>query len=187
MNYDEVRDILRNPLHREWTLQGFGMLRTYITKEIRLHVWDDRFATANVSVMHTHPWDFTSDVVVGEMWNFRFRECNDSFGPVTHNRQLLQCGAGGGVKEEPSLVRMLECSREIVSETCSYNESADETHISIPTRGCVTLVTRTFRFDTEHAYVYWPVGTQWVSAEPRKATDSEVHTICDHSIRKYFS
>ncbi len=43
--------------------------------------------------------------------------------------------------------------------------------------GTVSLVTRTFLEDTEHAQVYIPAGQSWVSAEPRNATDDEVERI----------
>ena len=45
-----------------WSLQGLGMFRLYLSHEKRLHVWDARFRTSDVSVIHTHPWHFTSEV-----------------------------------------------------------------------------------------------------------------------------
>ncbi len=51
----------------EWSLQGFGMLRLYLSKEVRLHVWDDRYAVKNVTTIHTHPWHFRSTVLFGEL------------------------------------------------------------------------------------------------------------------------
>lgn len=66
---DLVRPILADPLAdgREWTIQGLGMLRTYLgdDKTNRLHVWHSGAQVPDVTMMHTHPWAFTSIVLAG--------------------------------------------------------------------------------------------------------------------------
>jgi hypothetical protein len=41
-----VLQILANPFDYKWTIQGFGMLRTYLDSEHseRLHIWDPDIA-----------------------------------------------------------------------------------------------------------------------------------------------
>ena len=34
------KEVFEAYLEREWTIQGLGMLRTYLVPENRLHVWD---------------------------------------------------------------------------------------------------------------------------------------------------
>src|SRR6185503_17239495 len=70
-----VRDVLETPHDRIWTLQGFGMLRTYLGDDMnmRLHVWDARHAAPNVSSIHNHPWGFTSLILSGEMENVLYQ------------------------------------------------------------------------------------------------------------------
>ena len=69
-----VRDVLEHPYPREWTVQGFGMLRTYLDpdKRFRLNVWHSKLAIPNVSIVHDHPWHFTSWVMGGNFTNVRY-------------------------------------------------------------------------------------------------------------------
>ena len=90
-----VQEIIRNPLiYPGWSLQGFGMLRLYLTKEIRLHVWDTAYQVPNVSLLHDHPWDFTSVVIAGCMEN---RLYSQGHGTPFEFATIL-CGTGGGIK-----------------------------------------------------------------------------------------
>lgn len=185
-----VLDILRKPLEREWSLQGLGMLRTYINPELRLHVWDPRFKFAEVSEMHTHPWNFHSIVIAGEVRNTRFVEVSDddflqNAGLV--NRQQIFCGVGGGLCDEASSqVRLREQPSEIYTAGDAYSQLADEIHVSTPEAGTVTLVHREVVGDADHAFVFWPVGEEWVTAEPRPATTAEIEAICSNALVTWF-
>jgi hypothetical protein len=54
-----VRSILEDPM-RQWTVQGLGMLRTYLPDNARLHIWNPALKFEEVSEHHTHPWDLVS-------------------------------------------------------------------------------------------------------------------------------
>lgn len=165
-----------------WTLQGLGMLRLYLTddKSVRLHVWDDRHAFPGASEMHTHPWDMKSTVLSGTVENIRYSECHPQCIPPAGSpycRQSIFCGEGGGLEGDPIAIGIVPFSPELYLRGDSYQQSAGEIHVSRPTLGAVTLVERSFRGDVDHAYVYWPADTEWVSAEPRPATLEEVREI----------
>lgn len=181
-----VESILLDPHDRPWTLQGLGMLRTYLTGDhaVRLHVWDPRYATPGASPMHTHPWDMVSTVVAGELWNRKFEAMSvDHETPApTHMAQRIYCGMGGGLEGEPETVFVRGPRSTYVQEGASYTQRAHEIHISDPEMGTVTVVERTFGTDVDHAYVYWPVGTRWGSAEPRAATRDEVTEIMETAL-----
>lgn len=71
----EVLDLLKHPEGLPWTIQGFGMLRLYITDDQiwRLHIWDtEEMAVEDVTRTHDHPWDFDSRILSGELRNLRF-------------------------------------------------------------------------------------------------------------------
>lgn len=183
-----VKKILEKPSGHDWSLQGFGMLRLYLSDEVRLHVWDSRYAVDDVSTVHTHPWDFRSLVVAGEIINRRFDEYEtpgsefrslDGF-----RRQTIKCGEGGGLVGTPEDVWLRGGTPEVYLEGESYVQAAHEIHASLPRDGTVTIVTREFKEDTEHAYVYFE--GEWVSAEPRRATLGEVITICRRSLERWF-
>lgn len=170
-----VKTILTRPLDHDWSYQGFGMLRLYLgrAKEYRLQIWDPSQATANVSNIHTHPWDFESYVVCGAVYNTRYAV--DPQGGMTMNRARLKCGEDACLVAPTQKVRLEPQSYERYSAGQSYTQRAYEVHKSEPEPGTITLLRRVFSSeDVDHADVYWPVGEEWVDAEPRAAARAEV-------------
>lgn len=160
-----VRAILEKWASYEWTVQGFGMVRTKIANVGRIHVWDSRLRTPLVSDMHAHPWSLRSTVISGELINQRF--CRDGEGmPYMHSR--IATGEGGGLLGEPELVSMSGLTPEAYRSDDCYEQSADEIHRTIPQDGTVTLLERALGPPLQETSVYWPAGTDWVSAEPHK-------------------
>jgi hypothetical protein len=188
MNHAAIKALARGILQRaesfDWTLQGLGMLRTYLSKEVRLHVWDDRYAVRGVSTMHTHPWDFESLVVAGVLINKRYRVGDHG---LPYNAQELRCGPGGCLKSSPYLVYLNQAPGvEAYTDGELYTQRADEIHVTKPQRGTVTLIHRRFHEDEDTARVYWPRGSRWVSAEPRPATPEEIQEITSHALSTWF-
>lgn len=178
---DAVHQILQHATAFDWSLQGLGMLRMYLSREVRLHVWDGRFAVPDASIIHTHPWDFESRVISGEVRQFRYSENN---GVHTHKRQAILCGPSGCADGEPVLVSLGREPLETYGTGTSYTQFAAEIHESLPTPGTVTVVERTFHEDTEHAFVYYQ-GETWVEATPRPATLDEVTAITSLALRRW--
>lgn len=182
--------VLSNPGSYEWTLQGFGMLRTYLDhkKNWRLHVWDDRYRVAGVSDMHTHPWHFTSYVLAGIVENYRYAHARlaASQAPEPFMEQRLRCGVGGGLEGEPETTWLVKGERELYRESDVYKQKAHEIHVSVPRNGTVTLVRREFLDDTEHASVFWPINEEWVTAEPEAASRVVVKRICAEALNLWF-
>lgn len=187
-----VRDILAHPFRRDdWTLQGFGMLRTYLTPELRLHVWDSRYSNG-ASPVHDHPWDFVSYVVAGAVVNCRFAESIGN--EVLDDKQLsvwrrtIRPGEGLQVigTDVPVTLKVLSVDR--VGARQWYFQDAAEIHESKPIDGTVTLVNRKRPVQMpDIARSYYAKGTSWVSGEPRKATPEEVESICAYSLARWFS
>lgn len=190
-----VRSILENWTRHSWSLQGFGMLRTYVSRELRLHVWDRRFAVSGVSTIHDHPWNFESSVVVGRIVNTRYR-----VHPCTHTdaqvdalrlrspfvKMRIVCGPGGGADRtmlaQRSRVWLEPVEPETYEAGSTYRQEASEVHHTSYDDGTVTLVDREFLPDAEHAHVFYRAGEEWVSAEPREATPDEVSTIVERAL-----
>jgi hypothetical protein len=193
-----VRDLVRDLLERErdaasvgehvrdWSLQGLGMLRTYLDpgRTLRLHVWDGEFQAPGVSQMHTHPWDMESYVVSGHITNTKFQQEAPGYG-YGYSRQTILCGEGGGLEGEPEEVWLTPAVREEIGAGGVYRQTADEIHVSSPEDGTVTVVRRVFGSDRDRAYVFWPKGTEWGSAEPRAATGAEVNSICARALARW--
>lgn len=176
-----VEEHLRSPdtVEAGWTVQGFGMIRTYVgplsnRKKFRLNIWDDRLTVPNVSTVHDHPWDFESHIVAGVFVNQRYAILPPSeYGCPTHSYTTIKTGTGGGLESAPvQACGLRRAAPEMYQAGATYAQVADEVHESLPARGTVTINERVG--DTEHARVFWPIGTEWVSAEPREATIREV-------------
>ncbi len=187
-----VSSILRDE-HREWTVQGFGFLRTYFgpadaPKKFRLNLWDSRFTVPNVSTIHDHPWSLKSLIVAGRLWNQRYTlEQRESYSPCfpTHAFTIIKTGEGGGLEKSPiQTCNLIAKVEEAYYLGGTYAQRADEIHETRFFDGTITLNERVG--DTEHARVFWPYGTEWVDAMPRPATPYEVASAVDYSLREWF-
>lgn len=171
----QINGILAHPFDREWSIQGFGMLRTYLDDEHteRLHIWDVDTAVEDVSTIHDHPWDFTSRIVRGEIRNQRFVMHDPASGHPEFFSARIRCGEGGGLVSEPARVTICSQGVERYEAGGTYSMLAPELHESFPSQGAVTVISRSFHADRDIATVCWRTG-DWISAEPRLATRSEV-------------
>ena len=168
--------ILLNAGAYRWTLHGLGMLRLYL-QDARLHVWDSHFAQPGVSTIHTHPWDFRSLVISGTINNRRYTYSDNG---IPHRYQTIHCGEGGGLVGSPEGCRLHTLPIQTKTRGDHYHQLAHEIHESLPADGTVTYVAR--QKGGEYAKVFWPEGREWVSAEPREATLSEVLEITQRAL-----
>lgn len=187
-----IRPLVENVLLRaedyEWTVQGFGMIRTYLgpknnPKEIRLNVWDDRLAVPNVSTVHDHPWDFSSLIISGHFVNQRYYHLTSSESTVpTHSYMTIKTGVEGDNSKKLEVFDTVlnRWPSEVYVAGDKYHQTANEIHESCPARGTVTINKRVG--DTEQARVFWPYGTDWVDAKPRRATVVEVRAVTQNAL-----
>ncbi len=190
-----VRGILEDSGRYEWSLQGFGMLRAYVSKELRLHVWNSSFTTPNVSTIHDHPWHMESVVIVGRIVNTRYdvhwaSDVTARRPRVQHVRSKIVCGVSGPL--DPDEVRMrgenvwLDAGHpETYGPGDTYHQNASEVHSTSFDDGTVTLVRREFLPDTEHANVFFRPDDGWVSARPRPASADEVTAFVSRALLRF--
>lgn len=165
-----VRAILEKYKSYEWTVQGFGFIRTKITDVGRIHVWDSRLTVPLVSTVHTHPWPLHSTIISGELINQRFviDESPEKYlSSLQYIESDIKTGEGGGLTGEPREVRFTDTSLENYIPGDTYSQAPEEIHRTIAQDGTVTLLERPLGPPLEIAKVYWPKGTQWGSAEPK--------------------
>lgn len=172
---------------RAWTVQGFGMVRTYLddAKEWRLNIWDASLKVPNVSEIHDHPWSFTSWVLCGGLTNIRFERADqvqlvqvpgDARRGFSLKLQhvVIATGEGGGPICAPDTVELLARQPESYGPGEGYIQERAEVHQTIALPGTVTLNQRSPATPEHTANIYWPSGP-WVSAEPRPATRTEIY------------
>lgn len=201
-----IRDVLARPFDggREWSVQGLGMMRTYFggSDRYRLHVWDKRFVVPNVSLIHDHPWDFTSWIIAGKITNQRYRlgtvdypsdNMNGTYhvsaAPPNFHCQTIKCGTGGCALGKIEDVFLHPVQPETYSAGNTYWQIASEIHASYFANGSVTLTDRTNR-NGDNARVFWPLNSEFVNATSRvadhRATEEEVWTATRYALRAWF-
>jgi hypothetical protein len=186
MSYDRelVKSILTHPRDFSWSVQGLGMLRTYISDELRLHVWDSRLRVPNVSDLHTHPWDLHSTVVAG-VYEQRRYEYDDALTAEVFNRARIKCGENACVIGQDKVL-LVPSPRESYEAGHTYFQHRAEIHQSFPLNGTVTLVQRFFKQDRDHADVFWQGDGGWVDAAPRAASRNEVLDVTHYALIRWF-
>lgn len=178
-----VRAILEQYRSYEWTVQGFGFARTKIANVGRIHIWDSRLAVQLVSTMHTHPWPLQSTIISGELINQRFVE--DPAEGLPYMRSSIATGEGGGLIGDPVSTFIRSGTPEVYMPGDGYSQEPGEIHRSIPQDGTVTLIERPQGPPLEAALVFWPIGTQWVSAEPGKPEQWKLDMVIQHALARW--
>ena len=170
-----VQAILDHSTSFEWSVQGFGMLRLYIRKIGRLHIWDSALRYPNVTMIHNHSWDLVSTVVCGRLVNTRYRISEKNEEGVSFNQQQLITGYQTRMTTPVQTVPLSVRAEEVYTSGQVYSQYANEIHRTDAINGTVTLMER---IDDEEgrAEVYWPSNTEWGTAKPRLASLEEVKT-----------
>lgn len=178
-----VKSILETAVSFQWSLQGMGMFRLYLSRDVRIHVWDKRFAVPHVTMIHDHPFDFESTVLWGSLMDKVYIE-KPGF-PVNYTKQTIICGEDARTDSEEIGVHLQLQEASIYKTGDRYQHEHMTLHETVPEDGTVTLVVRRFKEDTERARVYYPVGTKFVSAAPRPATDEEIAAMALKALERY--
>lgn len=98
--------------------------------------------------------------------------------------QQIVCGPGGHSEGEAEPVHIGAYSVRAYTSGESYAQMAEVFHRTMAEPGTVTIVKRRFRENTENARVCFPLGTEWVSAEPRKASPREANEFIQLALEK---
>lgn len=199
-----VSTILQNAIAYEWSVQGFGILRLYLGRLGRLHVWDSRLTYPKVSVVHNHSWDLRSTVVWGELTNIRYYQPPppipdvdlDEGGATPHGemwppvvfgpyyRARLLTGFNSRMVSEPKTVFLTPHTPEKYGPGDVYVQKGEEIHETRFEDGTVTLMERNLD-DHGEADVFWRYGDEWGTATPRKATTGEILTTTRCALERF--
>ncbi len=166
-----VRNILEHAHDYPWRYTGIGLLGLRLDdhREFRLHVWAPDRSTGG-AVIHDHPYDFTSRIIVGELTNARYEE--DPSGV----KYLRERYSPGNEELRTSDVVQLASRVETYREGEEYSQLAPELHDSRQLPGTVSVIRCTFR-DVGELTVCRPEDAPWVSGSARAATPDEVAAI----------
>lgn len=182
-----LKDPLRNP-ENKWSLQGFGMLRMYLPGDMRLNIWDSRYQyKPKPSMIHDHPWDFTSWVVCGELYNYRYAVGpKNAHGLPQYWQRTIRPGVDPQHLGQDKLVTLFKITQETIKVGNSYFQEFNEVHETDFKDGTITVNSRQRGNRPDEARVFYREGEEWISAEPRPATEKEVKDICDNALKLWF-
>lgn len=181
-----ARAILENAHAFKWSLQGMGLLRLHLPGNCRLHVWDSRFRKPGVSMIHDHlQWALKSTILSGDLVNRKYRDFYPgTFDTPTHSFSTIKPGYGTFFKHDPKPIKLIESEVHRYRPGDCYMQSPQEIHQTEARDGTVTIMRKTPTKD-ESARVFWPIGTEWGSAEPREASSMEVAAIVGLALERW--
>lgn len=161
-----------------WTVQGFGMVRCYLDAEqrFRLNIWDERLRTPGVSLIHDHPWSFTSKVFCGRIRNKRYHFATTSQTDLNYNYKHIITGPDGADASPVMQCRLMPYATiEEYKAGQTYSQKLTEVHETDALRGTVTVNDRTAPTNEYTARVFWhKQAPEWIAARPRPATVVEI-------------
>lgn len=179
--------ILDYPDHqKDWSVQGFGMLRTYLNggDEWRLHIWHSCLRVEGVTDIHNHPWDFESLCIIGTIANERYRIIKLFGDDYIQNYTKRTIVPGKAIQIGPEeYVTLGLMTREVFGPGSMYRQHAREIHRNDFKDGAVTLIRRTNR-GNDMADTFKRYGTEWVSAKPRLARKDEIEYVVGSAWRQ---
>ena len=163
-----VLNILRHAEDYRWRMQDVGLmsLRLDNEKRRRLHVWDPTFIADDPPV-HDHPYNFTSEIIVGELTNIRY-EVNPE------GDEYLRFRYRPGAEEErcTDTVR-LSATPAVFAEGDEYRQLHHELHASLQQPGTVTAIQCSW-METSDLTVCLADAGSWRSGNARDASRGEV-------------
>jgi hypothetical protein len=189
-----LEDSLDRPgSHVLWSTQGFGMARIYLTedRDVRLNIWHSALAvdglTPETGMVHTHPWDFTSRIVVGQLRNQRYRWqrsgpdvirdgwCRAEITPGPGGHFDAAGPSGHDSRRFGNLVKLpLENNGCSYGPGGTYSQTHDEIHHTEYVDGTVTINRRERGSLPDRAFTFWKSDREWVSAEPKPADGGDL-------------
>ena len=166
-----VRSILEHAVDHPWRIQTIGLLSLRLDdrRDRRLHVWDPD-AHQGDPVIHDHPYDFTSDVIVGEVTDTSYVE--DPAGDEYRRERYAMADED---QRRADVVRLRSTSSTFGAGE-RYRRIAPELHDSRQVPGTVTVIRCTWRDPLELTVCLRP-GEPWVSGQARPATPDEIRRI----------
>ena len=175
-----VRSVLEHAADQPWRVQDIGVLACWLDEqhEYRLHVRDHAVAVGD-PVVHDHPYDFTSTVVVGELVNTRYVE-----GPSGGEYVRERYRAGNEDERRTDAVRLVGVA-ETLRMGDRYHQRAHELHDSRQRPGTVTVLRIETAIADRELTVCRRPGAPWVTSRARAATQDEVHRITAAALARF--
>jgi len=166
-----VLAILRHAEDFPWRMQDIGLLSLRLDdrREYRLHVWDPTEEAGDPPI-HDHPYDFTSEIIVGALTNTRYGE-----DPAGDEYIRFRYPPAGEHLRRSDAVR-LSSAATTLTEGGQYRQLAHELHASGQLPGTVTAI-RCSWVEVSDLTVCLRDEGSWCSGQARDATRDEIKAV----------
>lgn len=183
-----VKLILQKPLQFEWETHGMGFLRLRLPGDKRLHIFDSSLRYPNVSMIHNHTqWSFVSHILSGCMQNIEYDFDEESKEFInTHKFCTIECGIGCKKIGADSFCRLKKTKIRKLFAGESYSMESTDLHETDAIDGTVSIISQYRNRGITTALVFWEIGSEWVSGEPRKSTKQEIISTTQLALDKFY-
>ena len=156
-------------LNLEWTSFGLGFMYVNVAG-YRYHVWHSSLNTVNAIDIHTHPWDFTSEIISGYFRNRIYKRVE---GDEYHERFANCDTATCAISETKTNLTLVTDSYHYSGG--KYTLTQDQIHCATARDGTVTRI-RKFNNKPEcSAHFFWQEGSEFCVADKSKILDLTQH------------
>ncbi|HZT64337.1 MAG TPA: hypothetical protein VFA11_00970 [Acidimicrobiales bacterium] len=176
LNKALVLTILRHAEDFPWRMHDIGLmaLRLDEQRQYRLHVWDPTLSVGEPPI-HDHPYDFTSEIVAGELTNTLYHE--DRAG---EDYVRFRYPPGAEDLRRSDTVR-LSATAATFTEGDHYRQRAQQLHASWQLPGTVTAI-RCSWVEVPALTVCLREEGSWRSAQTRDARRQEVKAMAARAL-----
>jgi hypothetical protein len=166
-----VFTILRHAEDFPWRMTDIGLLglRLDDRRAYRLHVWDPNYSDGDPPI-HDHPYDFDSEIIVGELTNTRYE------GDTAGDEYIRFRYSPGAEDVRRSETVRLSATATTFTEGGQYRQLAHELHASWQLPGTVTVIRCSWTEVPELTVCLRDAGS-WSSGQARDATRHEIKAL----------
>jgi hypothetical protein len=171
-----VFTVLRHAEDFPWRMTDIGLLglRLDDQREYRLHVWDPTYSVGDPPI-HDHPYDFDSEIIVGELTNTRYEE-----DPAGDEYIRFRYSPAAEDRRRSDTVR-LSATATTFTEGGQYRQLAHELHASSQLPGTVTVIRCSWTGVAELT-VCGRDEASWRSGQARDATRDEIKAVASKAL-----
>lgn len=171
---------LTNPEDYEWSVQGLGMLRAYLTEDraTRLQIWLKELQLASATSIHTHPWDFESIIYRGELINRTYAEVPG------HKFDCYVINTGPTARPlSHSKIDLEITQNRKLTEGQSYYQPKEVPHLTLFSQGAISIIHRLDYSKSDGLAKSYGVGP-WVSAAPQDVSWREARSLITYAMKQ---
>lgn len=160
--------VLQHHSDFQWTHEPGGFMRTCLAPDMVMNVFDASLVHEGATLIHTHPLDFTSMILAGELRHFRHTRYGRAAAPAgaqPYGYQDFDVEFKGASPAKGCF--LVEEPMEVYHAGDTYQVLSHEIHRVGTEDGTITVLTREYITKPTGSTTFWPyVAPGALSAKP---------------------